>query len=209
MYTNSVSSRGRIAAGVLALALWGCATPQPRGVGPGRVEADGRQIVAERGGVRATVTLDAWTGDPRDLGRTLLPFRLVVVNGSPQMVRLPLERISLLDQERRQWRPLSPAEAHALASSGRGTSGPIFSFGIGGGSGGYGVGLGAGIPFGGSSGYPEIVSRGFSGGAIAAGSRVEGFVYFPRLDPVVSRFTLLLSPEGAEELSFDFAMGMR
>lgn len=62
-----------------------------------------------------------------------------------------------------------------------GTSGPIFSFGIGGGSGGYGVGLGAGIPFGGSSGYPEIVSR----------------------------FTRLLSPEGAEELSFDFAMGMR
>ncbi|MBI1894109.1 MAG: hypothetical protein HYS14_08375 [Candidatus Rokubacteria bacterium] len=132
--------------------------------------------MAERGGVRATVTLDAWTGDPRDLGRTLLPFRLVVVNESTQMVRLPPERISLFDQERRQWRPLSSAEAHALVSSGRATSGPIFSFGIGGGSG-------------------------------PAGSRVEGFVYFPRLDPAVSRFTLLLSPEGAEELSFDFAMG--
>ncbi len=209
MYTNVVRLRGRIAAGLLALALFGCATPQPRGLGPGRVEADGRRIVAERGGVQAAITLDAWTGEPRDLGRTLLPFHLVVVNGSAQMVRLPPERISLLDQARRQWRPLSPAEAHALASSGRGTSGPIFSFGIGGGSGGYGVGLGAGIPFGGSSGYPEIVSRGFPGGEIPAGSRVEGFVYFPRLDPAVSRFTLLLSPEGAEELSFDFAMGTR
>lgn len=35
----------------------------------------------------------------------------------------------------------------------------------------------------------------------------EGFLYFPRLDPEVARFSLLLSPVGAEELSFDFAMG--
>ena len=125
------------------------------------------------------------------------------------MIRLPVEGITLLDPTRRQWRPLTPEQAHALALSGRGRSGPIISFGIGGGSGGVGVGVGAGIPLGASSGsgYPEILSRGFFGGEIPPGGRVEGFVYFPRLDPEVSRFTLVLSPAGAEELSFDFAMG--
>ena len=188
------------------LALFGCATPHPVALGPGQVEREGRQIVAERVGVRVRVALDAWTWNPRDLGQTLLLFHLMIENGSSQVVRLPFEGIALLDQARRQWRPLTPEQAHALAVTGRGTSGPVISFGLGGGSGGYGVGVGAGIPVGGPSGYPEILSRGFAGGEIPVGRRVEGFIYFPRLDPEVSRFTLLLSPVGGEAFPFDFAM---
>ncbi len=209
VYTNPVFPRIGMTLGlVLSLALLGCASTHPIALGPGQVEAEGRRVSAERSGVRATVAFDQWVGEPRDLGRTLLLFHLVVENGSPQVVHLPLERITLLDPARRQWHPLTREQAHALALSARGPSGPIISFGVGGGSGGVGYGIGAGIPIGGPSGlgYPEVLTRGFVGDEIPVGGRVEGLLYFARLDPEVARFSLLLSPVGAEELSFDFAM---
>lgn len=205
MYTEPVHDRIGMAP-VALLTFVGCATLHPVPLGPGGIP-EARRAVMERGGLRATVAVGAWTGAPRDLDRTLLLLHLTVENGSAELIRLPLDRVTLLDPARRQWRPLTPAEAHALALSGRG-AGPGFSFGIAGGSGGVGIGFGAGIPLGGppASGYPDILSGGFSDREISPGDRVEGFLYFPRLDPEMSRFTLVLSPLGEEEMSFDFAL---
>jgi hypothetical protein len=38
---------------------------------------------------------------------------------------------------------------------------------------------------------------------------MEGFLYFPPLDPDVTRFTVTLSPDGKDELSLEFAMEKR
>jgi len=196
----------------LVVVLSGCAArAKPVAVGPGVTDA-GRRVAVERGGTRATVTVDAWKYDPRDLDRTLLPFFLVVENTTSGPVRLPLERVTLTDSTRRQWSPLTPEQAHHLALSGRvgWGGGPLFSIGVGGGSGGVGGGVGVGVPVGGgSSAYAEVLTRAFRGGEIAAGRRMEGFLYFPRLDQDVARFTLTLSPDGQDELSLEFAMEKR
>ena len=184
--------------------------PRPVALGPGAVELEGQKVSGERSGVRATVTLDAWTGNPKDLNKSLLPLYLVVENRSSKPVSLSLEQVSILDVNRRQWRPLTPEEAQKTTTGGWGAMPPLFSIGIGGGGGGVGVGMGTGIPVGG--GYPgstEILTRAFRSGEIAPGSRAEGFVYFSRLDPETARFSLILSPEGRENLSFDFAMEKR
>lgn len=196
----------------IILAISGCAAnvSQPVAVGPGAVESGGQKTAAERGGVKATVTLGAWTGTPGDLVSSLLPLYLVVENKSSKPVRLSFEQITILDSTRRQWRPLTPEQAQNIAMGGRVASGPLFSIGIGGGSGGVGVGVGAGIPIGGGySGSPDILTRAFRGGEIAPSSRAEGFVYFPRLDPEITRFSLILSPMGGEDLSLDFATEKR
>ncbi|OLC16953.1 MAG: hypothetical protein AUH29_03715 [Candidatus Rokubacteria bacterium 13_1_40CM_69_27] len=196
----------------LVVVLSGCAArAKPVAVGPSVTDA-GRRVAVERGGTRATVTVDAWKYDPRDLDRTLLPFFLVVENTTSGPVRLPLERVTLTDSTRRQWSLLTPEQAHHLALSGRGGwgGGPLFSIGVGGGSGGVGGGVGVGVPVGGgSSAYAEVLTRAFRGGEIAAGRRMEGFLYFPRLDQDVARFTLTLSPDGQDELSLEFAMEKR
>lgn len=203
----SMSRLGLAALLSLVVVLPGCAArAKPLAVGPGATD-DGRRIAVERGGIRATVTVDAWKYEPRDLDRALLPFYLVVENVTSRPVRLPPERITLTDSTRRQWSFLTPEQAHHLALSGRGGwgGGPLFSIGVGGGSGGVG-----GVPVGGGySAYAEVLTRAFRGGEIAAGSRMEGFLYFPPLDPDVTRFTVTLSPDGKDELSLEFAMEKR
>jgi hypothetical protein len=196
----------------LVVVSLGCAAKaKPVAVGPGAMDA-GRRIAVERGGIRATVTVDAWKYEPRDLERTLLPFFLVVENTTSRPVRLPLERVTLTDSTRRQWNLMTPEQAHHVALSGRGGwgGGPLFSIGVGGGSGGVGGGVGVGVPVGGGySAYAEVLTRAFRGGEIAAGSRMEGFLYFPPLDPDVTRFTVTLSPDSKDELSLEFAMEKR
>src|SRR3989442_13005252 len=81
----------------LVVVLSGCAArAKPVAAGPSVTDA-GRRVAVERGGTRATVTVDAWKYDPRDLARTLLPLVLDVENTTPGPLCLPLERPTLTD----------------------------------------------------------------------------------------------------------------
>jgi len=189
-----------ILAAVLAV---GCSTTRVVAVPAGGVALDVARGTAtiEAEGVEIVVRPSAWQGSPSYLPGYVTPFHLVVTNGS----RLPLQYdyadLRLFDEARFQYTALPPGEVERILRS-TGVSGIVIA---------ASAELGSrpvlrrhrfydpfwspwwwGPPYHPYYAPPrldDVFLQALPVGVLQAGARGQGFVYFPRLRPGVSRLT--------------------
>jgi hypothetical protein len=172
-------------------------------------------ILQETPGLRVSVEVNAWQGQPSSLASYVLPFLVTLKNIGNAPVATARTDFSLLDEANRQYLPLAPTEVVTImAGSGSGTT--VYpSVGIGGSTGswgsstGFGVGLGA--VFGGyGTDTRDIIPQALAEGPIQPGAEVMGFLYFPLPAPGYKSLRLVFAPRdppGQPRLDFEFRPG--
>ncbi len=204
---------------VLAYALLsGCATTRVVPVPASGVTLDPAQGTAQvaEGGVELVVRPSAWRGSPSYLPGYVTPFHVTLTNASGQPLRYDYPDLRLFDEARFQYTALPPVEVERilrsagaweprLAMTAEADARPVVRRRF--------VERFWWDPWWGWP-YPypfpyspprldDVYLQALAVGPLDAGARREGFVYFPRLRPDVSRLTLefhyRLGPAGEVE----------
>jgi hypothetical protein len=101
----------------LALLLTGCGikiVPQPTQAGV--INPADRSITINRDGVVVSARVQDLEVAPYRMVDNITSFYIVVDNRTQAEVALPVTSFVLLDQDNRQYRPIPPAEVHAIVS---------------------------------------------------------------------------------------------
>ena len=170
-----------------------------------------RQAISRRlAGVDVTIQAEAWHYRPGRLTNDFLPLLIRIVNQGHSDVTLRLPQVSLIDDRDRIRRPLKPEEVVSLLLGGSDASAIIPSIGLEAtGPEPTLFGIELGLIWRRYRDLRDIRRLAFSPEPIPAGSRAEGFIYFPNPPPDAHRLTLILildAPSGRHQLSFPFAV---
>ena len=170
-----------------------------------------RQAISRRlAGVDVTIRAEAWHYRPGRLTNDFLPLLIRIVNQGHSDVTLRLPQVSLIDDRDRIRRPLKPEEVVSLLLGGSDAPAIIPSIGLeASGPEPTLFGIELGLSWGRYRDLRDIRRLAFSPEPIPAGSRAEGFIYFPNPASDAHRLTLLLildTPSGQHQLPFVYAI---
>jgi hypothetical protein len=200
------AARGRRLPALSMLVLMAaCAGPTLRPQTPSGTGA----IVQEMPSLQVSVEAGAWSGQPRSLPDSVLPFLIVLRNTGSTPLATTRADFLLLDDTQRQYSPLAPSEVATLVGGPASSVGVSPSVGVAGSTGGStSVGVGVGIVLG-SSGTDirDVIGQALPEGPILPGAEVKGFVYFPHPAAGSTSLRLVLTPQalpGKPRVDFEF-----